>query len=483
MYNTWDYEFWSALVQIGILLVAVLLGNTIRRKIPFIRKSLLPSAVIGGLIILILKFIPPVNEFINAKFMEGLAYHCLALGFIAIALKTNVNKSDGSGIVVKTGAVVVGTYLIQGIVGIIITILLSLAIIELIPAAGLLLPLGFGQGPGQALNFGSVYENSGLVGGKSFGLTIATVGFLVACIVGVVYLNILKRKKRIREVDASEYTETSEQAIAPNDIPLTESVDKFTIQIAIVFGVYMITFGVMYGLTAIIDTGALGKFGTNTVKPLIWGFNFLFGTLFALLAKKIIALLRKKNIMKREYVNNFMMNRISGFVFDVMILAGISAIQFEAIKSLWLPLILLCVFGTVITFVYLDFICRRLYPKYRYEAMVSLFGMLTGTASTGMILLREIDPKFETPAANNLIMQSVPAMLFGFPMLLLAGFANSGMTESIITLCACIGLFALMNFVALFKWKPRKRKDGGGENGPPEAEADASAPPQDENVQ
>lgn len=482
MYNTWDYEFWSALVQIGILLVAVLVGNTIRRKIPFIRKSLLPSAVIGGLIILILKFIPPVNEFINAKFMEGLAYHCLALGFIAIALKTNVNKSDGSGIVVKTGAVVVGTYLIQGIVGIIITILLSLAIIELIPAAGLLLPLGFGQGPGQALNFGSVYENSGLVGGKSFGLTIATVGFLVACIVGVVYLNILKRKKRIREVDASEYTETSEQAIAPNDIPLTESVDKFTIQIAIVFGVYMATFGVMYGLTAIIDTGALGKFGTNTVKPLIWGFNFLFGTLFALLAKKIIALLRKKNIMKREYVNNFMMNRISGFVFDVMILAGVSAIQFEAIKSLWLPLILLCVFGTIITFVYLDFICKRLYPKYRYEAMVSLFGMLTGTASTGMILLREIDPKFETPAANNLIMQSVPAMLFGFPMLLLAGYANTDMKASIITLCACIGLFALMNFVALFKWKPRKRK-GGGENSPPETEADTSVPPQDENGQ
>ena len=75
-----------------------------------------------------------------------MAYHCLALGFIAIALKSDVNRSDGSGIVVKTGAVVVGTYLIQAIVGIAITILLSLAIEGLIPAAGLLLPLGFGPG-------------------------------------------------------------------------------------------------------------------------------------------------------------------------------------------------------------------------------------------------------------------------------------------------------------------------------------------------
>ena len=51
MYNTWDYDFWAALVQIGILMAAVLLGNTLRRKIPFIKKSLLPSAVIGGLIL------------------------------------------------------------------------------------------------------------------------------------------------------------------------------------------------------------------------------------------------------------------------------------------------------------------------------------------------------------------------------------------------------------------------------------------------
>lgn len=471
MYNTWDYDFWSALIQVSLLLVAALVGNTIRRVVPFVRKSLLPSAVIGGIIILIFKFIPAVNAFIDAKFMEGLAYHCLALGFISIALKTNVNKSDGSGIVIKTGAVVVGTYLIQGIVGIVITILLSLAISELIPAAGLLLPLGFGQGPGQALNFGSVYEGAGLFGGKSFGLTIATVGFLVACICGVIYLNVLKRKKRLLDVTEGEYSEITEEAIAPNDIPLSESIDKFTIQVALVIGSYLLTYLLMWSITLLIDTGALGKFGVNTLKPLIWGFNFLFGTLFALLVKKIIMLLRKKNVMKRDYINNFMMNRISGFVFDVMILAGISAIQFEVIKTLWLPLLLLCVFGTVVTFFYLDFVCKRLYPTYRYQAMVSLFGMLTGTASTGMILLREIDPKFQTPAANNLIMQSVPAMAFGFPMLLLAGYAVAGMTASLITLAALVGLFALMNVVVFVKFK-RKSSKGGGSDLPETNSAD-----------
>ena len=168
--------------------------------------------------------------------------------------------------------------------------------------------------------------------------------------------------------------------------------------------------------------------------------------------------------IRDRYINNYMMNRISGFAFDMMILAGISAIKFDVVAKLWLPLLLLCVFGTVVTFVYLDFVCKRIYPTYRYQAMVSLFGMLTGTASTGMILLREIDPKFNTPAANNLIMQSVPAMAFGFPMLLLAGYAANGMIACIVTLAACVGLFALMNVIVFVKFK-FKRKGNGGNSG------------------
>lgn len=469
MYNTWDYDFWSAIVQIGILLVAIMVGNVLRKTIPFVRKSLLPSAVIGGLIIFAFKFIPAVNKFIDTKFMEGLAYHCLALGFISIALKTDSNRSDGTGIVIKTGAIVVSTYLVQGVVGLVVTILLSLVMSNVLPASGILLALGFGQGPGQALNFGSVYEGYGFAGGKSFGLTIATVGFLVACIGGVIYLNILKRKKRLLDAESGEFTETVEEAIAPNDIPLTESIDKFTVQVAFVLGTYLFTFLVMFGLTAVIDTGILGKFGENTLKPLIWGFNFLFGTLFALLVKQMMFLLRRKNVVKKDYINNFLLNRVSGFVFDIMILAGISAIEISAVKELLLPLFIVCALGTAATFAYLNFVCKRIYPTYRYQAMVSLFGMLTGTASTGIILLREIDPKFSTPAANNLIMQSVPAMCFGFPMLLLAGYAPTSMTASIITAAACVGLFFVMTFVVFFKPKRRKSKtqsaDSSGDGG------------------
>ncbi|MEZ4509971.1 MAG: hypothetical protein R2881_10280 [Eubacteriales bacterium] len=44
-----------------------------------------------------------------------------------------------------------------------------------------------------------------------------------------------------------------------------------------------------------------------------------------------------------------------------------------------------------------------------------------------MILLREIDPLFKTPAASNLVYQQLWAIVFGFPMLLLLDIAPIGL--------------------------------------------------------
>ena len=57
-----DSVVWEYLIQIFILVIALLLGNTVRRKVPFIRKSLMPTSLIGGLFILILNLIDIVSN-------------------------------------------------------------------------------------------------------------------------------------------------------------------------------------------------------------------------------------------------------------------------------------------------------------------------------------------------------------------------------------------------------------------------------------
>ena len=82
--------------------------------------------------------------------------------------------------------------------------------------------------------------------------------------------------------------------------------------------------------------------------------------------------------------------------------------------------------------------------------------MLTGTASTGTILLREIDPEFKTPASYNLVMQSMPAILFGFPILLLVGYLKAGWVESLICIGIFILLFVAFNTFTLFDFKNKQ---------------------------
>ena len=68
-------------------------------------------------------------------------------------------------------------------------------------------------------------------------------------------------------------------------------------------------------------------------------------------------------------------------------------------------------------------ITKKVFPDYQEEAFLSMFGMLTGTISSGILLVREIDPELKTPAANNLVSGSGVAIAFGAPILILVGMA------------------------------------------------------------
>ncbi len=456
-------EAWQWLIQFCILATALLLGNVLRTKVPFLNKSLLPSALLGGLLLLIFKQIPNCRELINKPMMEIVTYHALGLGFVALALKNNKIESKSTTMkVIETGALTASTYVIQGIVGLIVSIIFFLVGKKLFYAAGLLLPMGFGQGPGQALNFGKIFtgwaSQQGIdFPGADFGLSIAATGFIVGSVVGVIYMNILRRKgilsrKKIADAQVNKLEDYEGQG----EIPDAESIDKLSVQICMVLFVYFL----VYLFTNWIQGMELGKFGTNTLKPMLWGFNFLLGTLFAIFFKWILNRFKKARLMSREYINNYMLNRISGFCFDIMIVAGTAAINFEELGKFVLPFAIIVTLGSIATFFYVLIISKHLYPDYKYEGFFSMFGMLTGTASNGMILLREIDPKFETPAANNLVLQSLVAIVLGFPVLLLMGIAPQSLHSAWITLGILVVFWvALTVFMLRTKIFKRKKKD------------------------
>lgn len=461
MFDFTSPDSWQSIYYFGIIAVLLLLGNTLRRKVPFLRRSLLPSAVIAGFLGLLIKefiYAPladPSDVLALNQFFSLITYHAIALGFIALGLKVSekARYQLKRGQSFFSGLLIVSTYLIQGLVGLSITLGLSYTFMpDLFRSSGILFPMGFGQGPGQALNIGTVYETSyGFAGGASFGLAIASFGFLWAAVFGVIYLNYLAKKGHVKRTETAVDTFNSPQLnSSPDEIPLAESIDKFTIQVIIVLFVYLITYGAIRGTTNWLNGGVLGDFGINTVGPLLWGFNFIIGMLFALLLKNIFMLLRKNKVMTRQYPNNFLLNRISGFTFDVMIVASIAAIRLEDLARYWVLLLTLGLIVGLTTALYMIFMTKRIYPEYKNEATLGMFGMLTGTASTGVILIRELDPEFKTPAASDLVVGSSTAILFGFPVILLVGIAPVSDASTWLVLGIIAVLFSVFAGILLY---------------------------------
>lgn len=461
VYSAENTELWSGICQVGIMAGAMLLAMLLRQKVRLIRKALVPIAVLSGFLLLVLRTAGILK--LNEAFLETVVYHCIALGFIAMSLRADAAQHRSRGLTgPKSGAVIVGSYLVQALAGLGITLLLGCTVMPgLFPASGLLLPMGYGQGPGQANNIGFTYESLGFAGGRSFGLALAASGYVCACVVGVIMTNLLHRRGRAARTDTAggEGVLPASYFQDSGEIPVSDSIDKLSVQIAMVLVIYLAAFLLTWGVSAALAAAAPGLAGT--VNSLLWGFNFLIGSAVAILMRRLLEKAKQAKLIRRQYQNNYLLNRISGFFFDLMIVAGIASINIEDLTGLWLPFLLLSAAGGSVTWLWLRWACRRVYPGYCEEGLISMYGMMTGTIGSGILLLREIDPELATPAANNLVLGSSFAIIFGAPILVLVGLAARSTAMCFVTLVLAAVYLAVLT-VFICRAGRKQAAPGGG---------------------
>ena len=449
---------WGFMVQLGTLLLFLMMGNILRRKVKILRTAQVPSALLGGALLLVTSIVARRLgvHIVNSQVMQVITYHCLAIGFAAMSLKTEKSNHKTNPVqVIEYGALQGGTYMLQATIGLGITVLLFFLtrgggkVISYV--CGLLLPLGFGQGPGNALSWDINFTNTPaahFAGNGSFGLSLASIGFIVSSVLGVVYINIYKKRgtlfiRKGRPVDVLMYENPSER----EEIPDNESVDKFSLQAGFVVLAYAISFGFMCFL------GSLSDFSNS----LAWGFNFLWASLAAMIIKYVVKHLHRTDLMTREYINNYQMDRISGFAFDLMIVAGVTAIRIDDLKKYIIPILILSVVGALITYLYIRKVAKECFKGFEHEFFLMSFGTMTGTASNGMIMMKEIDPGLHTPTSSLYILSNFPAMIMIAPLLFMLGFASKSLGNALIALTLFFVLWIVYT-VYLFRRRIFKKK-------------------------
>ena len=440
---------WDGILQFVYLFV--LLGGAllIKNSFKLFKKHLIPLSIMAGLIGLLLG--PEVLKIIpfDTNILTKAVYHLLAIGFIALGLKEKKGKTSEG--ILNTGFLTVATYAVQGIIGLGVSMILAaLFFPDLFKSIGMLLPLGFGQGPGQAVSIGMTWENIEPVerafeNGANVGLSIATIGFLWALIGGVPFMNFLVRKEkkvRMREIrpDLEVVTDPSGES-DEHTIKIKKSVniDELAIQLVLIGIIYAITYAFMYYLGNLLKP--LGTFG-NTLSGLLWGFNFLWGAIIAMGVRSLLGGLGKKGVIKQTYTDNFMLQRISSTVFDLMITASIAAVSLTVLRQYLVPVLAITTVGGVFMLFYSYYMSKWIYKTETIEHTVVIYGTWTGTLTTGMALLKELDPEGKSHAPENIVVGSGIAAAAAIGLMMILNLASMAEVTG-------NGIYYLWTFIAL----------------------------------
>lgn len=400
----------------------LIVGVILRAKIGFFQRYLFPASIIGGILGFILISVGWIN--IPHDAFAQFAILFFTLNFISIGL-TGADEADArpGSTIRKTMArgmlwmacLWASLFAIQALTSLGWISLTNLFTEPIYPGIAWLVPSGFAQGPGQAVALASVWQGPFKIPNAiSFGLTFAAAGFLVSSFVGVPLANWGIKKGLTahapKDLPNDFVTGLSDKGKGPNAGQLVThpgNVDGLAFQLAILMVTFAITYFACVGLKMILP---------GPIKAIAFGLMFLWGMIIAAIIRLILG-----KLGLAVYIDNNVQRRITGVAVDYMVTATLIAVKIAVLWAFIVPILVLCISAAVITTVYLMYFGSRL-DHLGFERFMALFGTSTGTAASGLLLLRIVDPEFKTPVAQEVGLMNVFLLLlvwtsfFTFPM-------------------------------------------------------------------
>lgn len=414
-------QLWDLQISIGqffidfsVLGLLLYIATIVRAKVKWFEVNLIPVNLIAGIIGLVFVFGDLTYGFIESSRLGAYVYHLLALLFIAFGLRSPKPKTGLSSF--KIGLIFIITYLVQAIVGLLLAMLLIYTFMpDLFAGIGLLLPLSFGMNPGIAFSIGYSWEAHGFADGGTVGLAFAAIGFLVAYSVGMIMV-----KRGIMAGNASLVpSENHDNLSAILEHPQSSGSGKLTTSSDAIesLSLHWSLIGLTYFLTYLVLKGTsllmIGNGLAHEVSTL-WSFHFVFAAIVSLFVRKMI-----DYFDQGHWIDDTTMTRTGNLFMDFMVVASISAITLAVVTAYWLPLLIIGTVTAIATWYVVSKSSENMFENYQLERKLAIFGNMTGTMQSALVLLRVLDPHHKSTVSQELVYGSGIALVLGFPLLLL----------------------------------------------------------------
>ncbi len=391
---------WWGLVMLSFGCLCVLLGfgYWLRRRLVFLQRLYLPASVIAGLVGLLIFQLVRVPSEVSRGWNQlpglliNVVFACLFLG-VTLPTVSKVWKSSGRqlayGQIVAWGQYAVGCTLVLLLLG---------------PIFGLpdlfagIMPVGFEGGHGTAGGMGPVFDALGFPEIKDYALASATGGIMGAIIVGMGLVNWAVRKgyvekKAMPDVgieDLSGIIPASDRPAAGRLTVSSDVIDSLSLHLAFVGAAILLGWLMKQGLlqlAQLLPGNGAQIFASFPLFPLC----MLGGVVVQLLLDRLD---------RHEHIDHGLMLRIQNSALDFLVVAAIATIRLDIVAKGWLPLVILIAAGILWNVFCLTVVARRAFKEAWFERGIAEMGQSMGVTATGLLLLRVVDPDYETEAAE-----------------------------------------------------------------------------------
>ncbi len=439
----------SLMAALGWASVMLCVGMTLRARLGFLRRMLVPASVVGGIIGMVLMNVLPaakVDIGIGSGVYTDIVNNLFTISFISISLAGSAQGQSVSTKEIMRGAVGMGMVwcLLYAL-----TPIIAAAIIGLVGERvgmdciyGFLIQFAFCQGPGQSAAYGAIFEQFGIEDASMTAIAFSAIGFIVAFMVGIpaakagITKGIARHCGKLDESVLRGYLKKQEQTeYMIKDTTCNSNIETLSFHFALIGVSYVLAVGISKILSRI-----PGFLGTSMGSMM-----FMNGMYAAYIVKWIMKKLRLDFLQE-----NILQSKITGWTADFLVVCAFMAVSFQVIKKWLIVILLVSAVITVITFMICFYFGQRFGGDNDFERMLGLYGTCTGTVPSGIALVRIVDPDFHTQtsielgACNLVMLASTPVYI----IILALAAGSVDMASAMLGLAGCAIVYLIVLKVA-----------------------------------
>lgn len=381
-------------VSMAILGILLIVGTVLRLYVPFFKKFYIPASLIAGFVGLLLG--PSVLQVIPQNIVSAWSSMSGKLIVLVFApMLMGARKTSAKKYARRTFNSICYGYVgcfAQYAIPLLLTAVLLTPAFGTNSLFGTTFEQGWRGGHGTASGMLAVFEELGWAEGQSIAVTNATIGLLCGIFGGVVLTNIAVRKGWTAHLQSSgknlgitntekELYDAAEQK--PEDTKLAISgkvIDNFTFHAAI------LAIAVFIGWVA-----------TYLLKTYL---NFSISWFVtAMFAGGLVQLVLNKTKWGAA-VDSKVYSRIQGISLDFLVAGAVASLNLKAVADNIIPIAIVSVALLAFMIVYSLVYARGIFGTDWFENSMMTYGMYTGVAATGMLLLKVCDPESKSDALS-----------------------------------------------------------------------------------